>query len=82
MATTNTFSWLNLYGVVQLGDLDKDIHEEHDLAKVDSQRALLAQWRGRLIQLLLNRPEGFTDGTNLIAGPGSIRRSRPKPAQT
>jgi len=28
----------------------------------------LAEWRGRLIRRLSNRPEGFTDGTKLIPG--------------
>jgi arylsulfatase A-like enzyme len=67
------YIWRTFNGIEQLFDLDKDMHEEHNLAKVDSQRALLLQWRGRLIQTLLNRPEGFTDGTNLIPG-------RPYPA--
>jgi hypothetical protein len=34
---------------------------------------LLEQWRARLVKQLASRPEGFSDGTNLITG-------RPYPA--
>jgi arylsulfatase len=67
------YIWRPLDGTEYLFDLDKDPREEHDLAKVDSQRASLEQWRGRLIKRLANRPEGFSDGTKLIPG-------RPYPA--
>ena len=49
-------------------DLVQDPREEHDLAKVTSQRALVEQWRTRLVAQLAKRPEGFSDGTNLITG--------------
>ena len=55
-------------GTEHLFDLAKDSREEHDLAKVTSQRALLEQWRARLVAQLAKRPEGFSDGTNLITG--------------
>jgi arylsulfatase A-like enzyme len=62
------YIWRPLDGTEHLFDLSKDPKEEHDLAKVASQSALVAQWRARLIAQLAKRPEGFSDGTNLIPG--------------
>ena len=67
------YIWRPLDGAEYLFNLDQDPREERNLAKADSQRALLELWRGRLIKLLANRPEGFSDGTRLIPG-------RPYPA--
>ncbi len=67
------YIWRPLDGTEYLFDLDKDPREEHDLTKVAAQRGTLEQCRQRLIQQLVGRPEGFTDGTKLIAG-------RPYPA--
>lgn len=67
------FIWRPFDGTEQLFDLDKDPHEEHDLAKVSAERSVLELWHNRMIQTLKGRPEGFTDGTKLIAG-------RPYPA--
>jgi arylsulfatase A-like enzyme len=62
------YIWRPLDGSEQLFDLDKDAHEEHDLAKDASLKPDVERWRGRLIELLANRPEGFSDGNKLIAG--------------
>ncbi len=62
------YTWRPLDGTEYLFDLEKDPHEEHDLSKVPTQSALLKQARARLIKQLAGRPEGFTDGTNLIPG--------------
>lgn len=62
------YIWRPRDGREQLFDLDADIHEEHDLSQVPAQREELERWRGRLIQRLASRPEGFSDGTRLIAG--------------
>ncbi len=62
------YIWRPLDGTEHLFDLTADSHEEHDLAKVASHRALLEQWRARMVKQLANRPEGFSDGTNLILG--------------
>ncbi|PWU16294.1 MAG: arylsulfatase [Verrucomicrobia bacterium] len=67
------YIWRPLDGTEYLFDLDKDPHEEHDLSKVEAQQATLEKWRGRLIHRLAGRPEGFSEGTKLIAG-------RPYPA--
>ena len=67
------YIWRPWDGTEHLFDLAQDSREEHDLAKVASQRALLERWRARLVRELVNRPEGFSDGTNLIPG-------RPYPA--
>ncbi len=65
------YIWRPLDGSEQLFNLENDPHEEHDLAK--SEPGETERWRARLIKLLVNRPEGFTDGVKLIAG-------RPYPA--
>jgi len=62
------YIWRPVDGTEHLFDLVQDPREEHDLAKVASQRALLEQWRARLVAQLAKRPEGFSDGTNLITG--------------
>ena len=63
------YIWRPLDGTEQLFDLDKDPHEEHNL----TDGTIVKPWRQRLIAALAGRPEGFTDGTKLIAG-------RPYPA--
>lgn len=67
------YLWRPADGTEQLFDLQSDPREEHDLAPVSTHAAALADWRSRLIRELTGRPEGFTDGTHLIAG-------RPYPA--
>jgi arylsulfatase len=67
------YIWRPLDGTEHLFDLAKDPREEHDLAKVATQRGLLESWRARMVAELAKRPEGFSDGTNLIPG-------RPYPA--
>ncbi len=62
------YIWRPLDGSEQLFDLEKDIHEQHDLAKAPAHQELLQQCRARLVRLLANRPEGFSDGAKLIAG--------------
>ena len=58
------YIWRPLDGTEQLFDLEKDPHEEHDLAKTPAVKI----WRQRLVQRLAGRPEGFSDGKKLIAG--------------
>lgn len=60
------YIWRPLDGSEQLFNLDNDPHEEHNLAATDQRETEL--WRSRLIKLLADRPEGFSDGTRLIAG--------------
>jgi hypothetical protein len=62
------YIWRPVNGVEHLFDLAKDPREERDLVKVASQSALVQQWRARLVAQLAKRPEGFSDGTNLIPG--------------
>ncbi len=62
------YIWRTLDGTEYLFDLDKDPHEEHDLSKESGRQDLLKQVRARMIKQLAGRPEGFTDGTNLIPG--------------
>ena len=67
------YLWRPADGTEQLFDLERDPREEHDLAPVAAHATTLTDWRSRLIRKLTDRPEGFTDGTRLIAG-------RPYPA--
>ncbi|MBI2195265.1 MAG: arylsulfatase [Planctomycetes bacterium] len=62
------FIWYSQTGRQQLFDLDRDPNELRDLARGNETEARLAPWRSRLIQALEGRPEGFTDGRNLIPG--------------
>ena len=75
------YIWRPLDGREQLFDLQADPRELHDLTRIpptDGARrasvdAALHRWRQRLIQVLRDRPEGFTDGERLLPG-------RPYPA--
>ena len=62
------YIWRPVKGDQQLFDLDKDPREEHDLALDPSQAALVAAWRRKMVKCLAGRPEGFSDGRDLIAG--------------
>jgi arylsulfatase A-like enzyme len=62
------YVWRPNDGTERLFDLDQDPREEHDLFAEADNGDLLEQWRGRLVRRLANRPEGFSDGTHLIAG--------------
>ncbi len=62
------YIWRPSNGEEQLFDLTADILEEHNLAVAPGQAETLALWRGRMIQRLSGRPEGFTDGQTLLAG--------------
>ena len=63
------YIWRPADGTEQLFDLNQDPREEHDLSKLP----LVKQWRERLIQRLVSRPEGFSDGQRLVP-------ARPYPA--
>lgn len=62
------YIWRPTDGTEQLFNLDKDPQEIHDLARDAAAETVLKEWRARLIQRLAKRPEGFSDGTKLIAG--------------
>ena len=59
---------IHKHGREHLFNLQDDPHETHDLARLSEAEPLLRPWRNRLIEILRHRPEGFTDGTRLIAG--------------
>ncbi len=62
------YIWRPQKGSEQLFDLANDPREERDLAREPAQRATLERWRAVLVKRLAGRPEGFSDGTQLIAG--------------
>ena len=62
------YVWLTTSGEEQLFNLNDDPGERHNLAADPEKVDLVALWRSRLIERLKDRPEGFTDGTHLIAG--------------
>lgn len=62
------YIWRPKTGREQLFDLNADPHEEHDLALESTHGADIERWRAVLIRRLAGRPEGFSDGTKLIAG--------------
>ncbi|MFW6309451.1 MAG: arylsulfatase, partial [bacterium] len=53
-------------GREQLFDLEKDSREKKDLSQFKIWEDELACWRDKLIDILKDRPEGFTDGEKLI----------------
>lgn len=62
------YIWYSQTGQEHLFNLQEDPHETRDLARLNEAETLLTPWRNRLIEFLRDRPEGFTDGTKLIAG--------------
>ena len=62
------YVWYSQTGREHLFNLQDDPHETHDLANRSGAENQLTPWRNQLIDFLRHRPEGFTDGTNLIAG--------------
>jgi arylsulfatase A-like enzyme len=55
-------------GKEQLFNLEDDPCEMVDLAENEDRYTTLEPWRRKLIYLLKERPEGFSDGTKLITG--------------
>jgi len=62
------YVWRPFDGSEQLFDLDSDPRELRNLAATAVRQTELAEWRARLIERLKDRPEGFTDGAQLIPG--------------
>ena len=62
------YIWRPTDGTQQLFDLDQDPREEHDLSKDAAHRQTLGTWQATLIERLAHRPEGFSDGKQLIPG--------------
>lgn len=62
------FIWRPTNGREQLFDLTVDPREERDLVPLPDHHAAVERWRALLVQRLAGRPEGFSDGKNLIAG--------------
>ena len=62
------YIWYVTSGTEQLFDVEHDAGEQHDLSCDPAWQETLALWRERLIRELTGRPEGYTDGTRLIAG--------------
>lgn len=62
------YVWHTRDGREQFFRLTDDPMERHDLVNDPSEQDRIARWRGRLIETLRNRPEGFTDGDRLIPG--------------
>ena len=58
------YIWYSQTGQELLFDVVSDPNELHDLSTDED----LAPWRGRLAQVLAERPEGFSDGKNLSVG--------------
>lgn len=74
------YIWRPHDGTEQLFDLASDPLEERDLARETAHQSELHRWRKTLVTRLEGRPEGFSDGHNLIAGREYPRiQTRPKP---
>lgn len=62
------YAWFSHTGQERLFHLAEDPRELHDLSGCAEHAQTLALWRGRLVGLLRDRPEGFSDGQRLVAG--------------
>ncbi len=62
------YIWRPTDGTEHLFDLENDLREERDLSDDISHSKMLDVWRGRLVERLAGRPEGFSANGGLIAG--------------
>ena len=62
------YVWYTQTGREHLFNLDEDPNELHDIAREPNADEQLQPWREKLMACLKDRPEGFTDGKQLIAG--------------
>ncbi|MDD0857283.1 sulfatase-like hydrolase/transferase [Arthrobacter alpinus] len=62
------YVWGSANGVEQLFDLAADPDECHNLAREEASAPLLALWRGRMVESLDGREEGFVQDGKLVAG--------------
>ena len=61
------YIWFPVTGQEQFFDLTRDRQELHDLARDPAYADQVATWRRRLIAVLAERGDGFSDGTRLLA---------------
>ncbi|WP_130859610.1 arylsulfatase [Gracilibacillus phocaeensis] len=62
------YIWFSQTGEEQFFDLQEDPHELRNLALKDSYKGRVSHRRNQLIQELIGREEGYTDGEKLIKG--------------
>jgi arylsulfatase len=62
------YIWFVEDGQVQYFDLISDPHEVKNLIDQPENADRMAWWRDELIKVLADRPEGFSDGKQLIEG--------------
>lgn len=62
------YCWASAKGAEQLFDLVADPHEQHDLSGDPACAELLRIWRGRLVEALAGREEGYVENGELVAG--------------
>ncbi len=62
------YIWFTASGTEQLFDLEQDPAELRNLAADPAAAGRLTRWRSRLVQQLSDRPEGFSDGQQLVCG--------------
>ena len=63
------YIWFNASGREQLFNLTEDYGEKNNLAHDPAYQSELEKWRNRLVRELAGRPEGFSDGKQLICAP-------------
>jgi len=62
------YVWYTQTGREHLFDIEHDPNEMHDLTLREDAKAKVDVWRKKMIDVLKCRPEGFTDGSQLIKG--------------
>lgn len=62
------YIWYVEDGRAQYFDLMTDPNEMRNLIEVPEKADRIAWWRAELINVLADRPEGFSDGRQLITG--------------
>ena len=62
------YVWFTSDGREQFFDLENDPDELHDLSRSAGSAERVAWWRSQLVEVLKDRPEGFSDGTRLVPG--------------
>ena len=65
------YVWYSQRQTEHLFDLAEDANETRDLTLTAEAETLLAPWRGRMVEVLRDRPEGFVEGDQLVRGKAS-----------
>ena len=73
------YIWYSQTGIEQFFDLEKDPQETHNAITDPEYECIIQSLRKTLIKELSNRPEGYSDGRQLIVGKTPVNMIKYRP---